>query len=136
MQFEGMSRDEARRFAADWLPAWTGNRPELLASFYADDAVLADPAIPDGIRGREAILGYFKKLLARYPDWVWTQRDSIPMQDGFLNLWHADIPVGGEVISVDGVCTVELKDGKIVRNETYFDRSALLAAVERCRRNG
>ena len=34
MQFQGMNPDDARVFADKWLPAWTGNRPELLAAFY------------------------------------------------------------------------------------------------------
>ena len=73
-----LQADEARRFAERWLPAWTGNRPELLASFYTDDAFYADPAIRQGVRGRERLLAYFRALLARNPSWVWTQRGSIP----------------------------------------------------------
>jgi MOSC domain-containing protein YiiM len=129
MQFEGLTREEARAFAERWLPAWSGNRPELLASFYGEDAFYADPAIPAGLRGREALLAYFRRLLAHNPNWVWTQRDSIPLQGGFLNLWHAAIPVGGRVLELDGVCTVQLRDGKIARNEVFFDRSALLEAL-------
>jgi hypothetical protein len=117
---------EAREFAERWLPAWTGNDPERLASFYADDAYYADPAIPNGVRGRAHLLAYFRKLLARYPDWVWTQRGSIPLADGFLNEWHASIPVGPGRVELDGVCTVQLRANLIYRNEVYFDRSALL----------
>ena len=76
-----------------WLPAWTGNRPDLLLSFYADNAFYRDPAIPAGIRGREALHAYFSKLLGRNPEWVWVHRGSIPMRDGFLNQWRATIPV-------------------------------------------
>jgi len=89
MRFEGMNPEEARAFAGKWLPAWTGNRPELLASFYSGDAVYSDPAVPRGVHSRDAILAYFRKLLARNPQWVWKHRGSIPLQDGFLNLWHA-----------------------------------------------
>ena len=39
---------EARAFAEQWLPAWTGNDPERLASFYSDDTFYLDPAIPAG----------------------------------------------------------------------------------------
>jgi len=39
------------------------------------------------------LLGYFERLLARNPAWVWTQVEGIPMEDGFLNKWRADIPV-------------------------------------------
>jgi len=129
MQFRGMNADEAREFAAKWLPAWSGNRPELLAGFYAADALYSDPAIPDGVRGREAVLAYFTKLLARNPSWVWTHRGSMPLEDGFLNLWHASIPVGERTVEVDGVCTVQLRDGLIYANHVFFDRSELLAVL-------
>jgi len=127
--FTGLDADEARRFADRWLPAWTGNRPELLVSFYADHAFYCDPAIPQGVRGREPLLAYFRKLLARNPSWVWTHRGSVPLADGFLNLWHAAIPVGATVVEVDGACTAQLRDGLIYRNEVYFDRSELLEAL-------
>ena len=129
--FEGLDSDGARRFADLWLPAWTGNRPEYLASFYTEDAFYSDPGLPiGGVRGRRALLSYFTRLLRRYPDWTWTQRGSQPLKDGFLNGWHACVPVDGRVIELDGVCSVQLRDGLIYRNVVYFDRSPLLAALE------
>ena len=122
-----LDAEEARRFAERWLPAWSGNRPELLVSFYTDDVFYSDPARPGGVRGRAELLDYFRRLLARNPDWIWTQRGSIPLADGFLNLWHASIPAGAQRVEIDGVCTVQLRDGQIYRNEVYFDRSPLLA---------
>ena len=130
-----LTADEARAFAEKWLPAWTGNDPERLASFYSDDTFYLDPAIPSGVRGKAALIAYFKKLLAHNPDWVWTHREGVPLEDGFLNKWHASIPVGSRTIEVDGVCSVQLDaDGKIRRNEVYFDRAELLAEIERHRR--
>lgn len=129
MRFQGMDAEEARAFAGKWLPAWSGNRPELLASFYASDAVYSDPAIPEGVRGHDALLAYFTRLLARNPDWVWTHRGSIPMQDGFLNLWRASIPAGERTVRAEGVCTVQLRDGLIYANHVFFDRSELLEAL-------
>ena len=129
MQFNGMNADDARAFAERWLPAWSGNRPELLASFYSPDAVYSDPVIPEGLRGHDALLAYFTKLLARNPDWVWRHRGSIPMQDGFLNLWRASIPVGARSVQASGACTVQLRDGLIYANHVFFDRSELLKAA-------
>ena len=128
MQFRAFDADEARRFAEKWHPAWTGNRPELLASFYSDDTFYSDPAIPQGVRGRPALLTYFRKLLARNPAWVWTHRGSIPLENGFLNLWHASIPAKGRQLEVDGVCSVQLRDGLIYSNQVFFDRTELLRA--------
>jgi hypothetical protein len=129
----GLGAPEARAFADEWLPAWTGNEPERLVAFYTHDAFYSDPAIPEGVRGRTNILAYFKKLLGRNPQWVWTHSGSIPMADGFLNKWHASIPVGDEKLEVDGVCTVQLRDGHIYSNEVFFDRAELLEAFENAR---
>ena len=129
MQFNGMNAEDARAFAEKWLPAWSGNRPELLASFYTLDAVFSDPAIPQGVRGRAALQAYFSRLLERNPDWVWVHRGSIPLQDGFLNLWHASIPVGERTVEAEGVCTVQLRDGLIYANHVFFDRSELVKAL-------
>jgi hypothetical protein len=121
---------EARQFAEKWLPAWSGNNPELLASFYSDDAVYLDPAIPGGVKGKAKLLAYFRKLLAVNPHWVWTQIEGIPLEDGFLNKWLAKIPVGPATLDVVGVCFVQLNDeGKIRRNEVYFDRFGLLSEI-------
>jgi len=128
-QFRGMDADEARAFAERWLPAWSGNHPDLLASFYTEDAVYSDPAIPSGVQGRHALLAYFTKLLGRNPEWVWSHRGSVPMQDGFLNLWHASIPTAGRTVEADGACTVQLREGLIYANHVFFDRSELLRAL-------
>jgi hypothetical protein len=124
-----MDASEARGFAEKWLPAWTGNRPEHLASFYTDDAFYCDPAIPEGVRGRAALVAYFARLLAANPRWVWRHEGSIPIRDGFLNRWHATIPVGAGVVEATGVCTVQLRAGLIYANEVFFDRSELLRAL-------
>ena len=63
MHFQGMDAGEAQAFAEARLPAWSGNRPDLLVSFYAPDVVYSDPAIPEGVRGRDALLAYLEKLL-------------------------------------------------------------------------
>ncbi|HQI82262.1 MAG TPA: nuclear transport factor 2 family protein [Deltaproteobacteria bacterium] len=125
-----MNREQAREFASRWLPAWTGNDPERLAAFYSDDVLYIDPAIPDGVRGKDALLRYFRKLLAANPEWVWTQIEPIPMEGGFVNKWHARIPVGPKVLECIGVCFVQFDDdGKIRRNEVYFDRHELITEI-------
>jgi|RhiMetdeSRZDD1v2_1073273.scaffolds.fasta_scaffold07402_7 SnoaL-like protein len=125
-----LSVAEAAAFAQRWLPAWTGNDPERLAAFYSDDALYLDPGIPAGVRGKTELLAYFRKLLANNPNWVWTQLEAIPLQDGFLNKWLARIPVGANTLEIVGVCLVQFDAaGRIRRNEVYFDRSGLLAQI-------
>ena len=132
-----MRVDVARAFAERWLPAWTGNDPERLASFYSDDVYYLDPAVPGGIRGRDALLDYFRTLLARNPEWVWTQIEALPVEGGFLNKWRARIPVGRKTLDVVGLCLVQFDAaGKIRRNEVYFDRSVLLRELGASRGEG
>jgi len=129
-----MSAAAAAQFAQRWLPAWTGNDPERLAAFYSDDALYVDPGIPAGVRGKAEVLAYFRKLLAHNPNWVWTQLEAIPLEDGFLNKWLAKIPVGEKTLEIVGVCLVQLDTaGKIRRNEVYFDRTELLGEIARYR---
>lgn len=132
-QFAGLDAREARAFAEQWLSAWTGNQPERLVSFYTDDAFYSDPAVPDGVRGHAALLEYFGRLLGANPRWVWRHRGSIPLRDGFLNEWDASIPVGERRVEANGVCTVQLRDGRIYSNRVFFDRSELLAAIRAAR---
>ena len=55
-----LTASEARVFAGRWLPAWSGNDPQHLASFYSDDAFYLDPGVPDGVCGKPALLAYFR----------------------------------------------------------------------------
>jgi len=89
-----------------------------------------DPGIPEGVRGKDELLLYFRKLLAQNPNWVWTQIEPIPMKGGFLNKWLAKIPVGSKIIECIGVCLVQFNDqGLIRRNEVYFDRTELISEI-------
>lgn len=53
-----MSKEQAAKYCGQWLPAWTGNQPERLAAFYAEDALYADPAMRQGLQGKQ--LGPFQ----------------------------------------------------------------------------
>jgi len=125
-----MNKEDAKEFASRWLPAWTGNEPEKLADYYSDDCFYLDPVIPEGVSGKKKLTEYFTKLLSQNPNWVWTQIEPIPMEGGFLNKWLAKIPVGKKIIECIGVCFVQFDDqGKIRRNEVYFDRTELISEI-------
>ncbi|HEX7964680.1 MAG TPA: nuclear transport factor 2 family protein [Gammaproteobacteria bacterium] len=119
-----MEHPELAAFCSDWLAAWTGNRPERLRSFYTEDAYYADPGRPQGLRGAE-LLPYFRKLLAKNPDWAWQAEEILPTAKGFCLKWRACIPTDGREVEVAGLDIVELSDGKISRNEVFFDASVL-----------
>lgn len=123
------------RLCDEWFAAWTGNEPERLLAFYAEDCVYVDPARPQGLRGHAELRPYFVKLLGRNPDWVWKRRELHPLADGagFVALYEATIPIPGQETLVErGMDLVTLDvHGKIARNEVFFDLSRWLARMGR-----
>jgi hypothetical protein len=122
---------EAKELCNNWLPAWTGNNPDKLINFYSTEAFYSDPTVRNGLRGHNAILPYFKKLLKNNPNWKWTDEEIIPTDKGFTLKWKAIIPVGQSEIVEFGVDIVEIVDNKITRNEVYFDTLRLINALQR-----
>lgn len=131
-----MTQEEAREFTDRWLPSWTGNRPDKLSSFYADDAFFLDPGRPQGIRGKEQLIAYFTKVSSNNPTWIWSLVEAIPIEDGFLGKLSASIPVGEKIVECVGLCFLQFNDaGKIKRNEIYFDRTELIREINKYRQS-
>ena len=117
----------ADEFCTRWLAAWTGGAPrvEELLSFYAPDARYVDPSHPAGIQGSNALRAYLTRLLSRYPAWTWTALEVWPAERGFTLKWRASL---GER-TCDGLDLVEIADGRITRNEVYFDPRQLFPSA-------
>ena len=125
-----MELEKAKNFCNQWLPAWTGNRPELLISFYSEDAFYSDPFISKGLKGHENILAYFRKFLIPYPDWKYEHIEIFPTEQGFTLKWKVSLPVNNETVVEYGVDIVEIANDKIGRNEVYFDTANLLKNIK------
>jgi len=126
-----VEKKEIMDFVAKWLPTWTGNTPDKLIEFYSKDAFYRDPANKEGLKGHDQILPYFRKLLAANPNWKWEAVEVFPTATGFIAKWKAMLPVGSEVIIENGMDIVEVKGGKVIRNEVYFDRSTWLETMRK-----
>ncbi len=130
-----MNEDELLDFCRDWLNAWTGNNPDELLSYYHEEALYSDPAHRDGLKGKDQIRKYFVRLLDVYRTWKWKPVEVFPIESGAIVKWECTIPVGPEIIHETGLDIVELSGNKITRNEVYFDRTRLVAAIEKKRRD-
>jgi len=126
-----MKREEILEFCGRWLPAWEGNKPDDLIEFYSKDALYIDPANKKGLKGRDRIFAYFKKLLSANPSWKWEAIQVFPTDLGFVAKWKATIPVRAETITEYGMDIVEIERGKISRNEVYFDLSQIFEALRK-----
>jgi hypothetical protein len=130
-----MNKKELFEFCGKWLSEWTGNRPDALLKYYHDDALYIDPANRDGLKGHKEIRRYFERLLDVYHDWTWKPIEVFPIESGAIVKWECTIPLGQETIHEIGLDIVEIDGNKITRNEVYFDRTRLVAAVEKKRRD-
>ncbi len=119
-----------KNFFENWLSAWTGNNPENLLRFYSKDAFYSDPHLKEGIKGEEQLRGYFAKLLAKNPKWVWTLVEYYGSENKYYLKWNCEIPVGSETFKTTGLDLVWIEDNKITRNEVYFDTSELKKLFE------
>lgn len=125
-----MELEKAKDFCDQWLSAWTGNRPELLISFYCADAFYSDPFVSKGLKGKEKILAYFRKFLSPYPDWKYEQVEIFPTENGFTLKWKVSLPINNDTVIEYGVDIVEISNNKIMRNEVYFDTASLLKSIK------
>jgi steroid delta-isomerase-like uncharacterized protein len=125
-----MELERAKEFCERWLPAWTGNKPDLLISFYADDAFYSDPYIPQGLKGKEKLLAYLRKFISVFPNWKYEHVEIFPTANGFTLKWKVSLPVNNDTVVGYGLDIVEISDGKIKRNEVYFDTTRLMKAIK------
>lgn len=122
-----MEQEPLKDFCKRWLASWSGNRPDELIAFYDPAAYYQDPAFPQGLKGHGEILPYFKKLLAKNPDWRWSMQSIFPVMEGFVLKWRAEIPRDGKSAAIcEGMDLVLLRGRIIVRNEVYFDPRPML----------
>jgi ketosteroid isomerase-like protein len=70
-----LTKEQAHKFAADWIQAWNSHDLDEILSHYTEDVVLISPIAakllndPSGIvRGKTALRGYFRKGLDVYPN--------------------------------------------------------------------
>ncbi|MHA1611018.1 MAG: nuclear transport factor 2 family protein [Promethearchaeota archaeon] len=127
-------------FCNRWLAAWSGNQPQNLLTFYHEEILYRDPGCPQGLQGKIALEGYLEKMLTHNPDWTWKLVELFPTSIGFNFKWKANIPLRHEkppnTDSVEeivefGMDIVEIRDGQIVRNEVYFDRTKWISRLKK-----
>jgi len=124
----GIDLAEAVRLSDAILSAWNEQDVETVLSCYTEDCVYLDPNTRGPVVGREALRRYLTKLFARWR-MTWSRREVFLLADGdgTAFLWHAKLTpaAGGKTAEVDGMDLALVRDGRLWRNEVYFDRMGL-----------
>lgn len=120
--------DSQLEIAERFLAAWNTQDVDTVLGCYTSDVEYRDPNTDGIVRGQEALRRYLTKLFAQWT-MHWTLRELLPLgtTDGSAVLWEATLtPLGGDdTVVVQGMDLALLRDGRLVRNEVYFDRAAL-----------
>jgi ketosteroid isomerase-like protein len=114
--------------AERFLGAWNTQEVERVVSCYTEDVDYRDPNTRGSVRGSDAMRRYLTKLFGRW-QMHWSLREAYLFEDanGCAVLWRATFARKGDpsTVAIDGMDFVEVRDGRITRNEVHFDRTAL-----------
>jgi steroid delta-isomerase-like uncharacterized protein len=108
---------------------------------YAEDAV---QLMPEGLfEGREAIRERLARDLEACPDIAWTVESFVEQGDSFSDEWSfvatqtgpfklpdgTELPPSGKQVALRGMEFVQLRDGKIVVDNLYYDNLAVMVQL-------
>ena len=97
-----IERDEAVRAAEEWLQAWNAHDPDRVVARFAEDVVVYSPLAgllrPESngvLRGKEAVLSYYRDGLAASPGLHFTLVEVCTGVDGITIVYrnHNDVVV-------------------------------------------
>jgi len=123
------------RAVADVLPFWDRHDLDGVLSFYAEDINWHNVALEETYRGKAEVRAYLSALLVAFPDLSFSVSYRIARGSNVAEQWRLQgthrgeflgIPPTGRPVDIPGMSMVELRDGKFVRDEFYFDSGIVL----------
>ena len=123
-----MEESRIREITDQVLSAWNDQDVERVVACYTDDLIYRDPNTRGAVEGADGMRRYLRKLFAVW-QMTWATREFFPLDgvEGCAFLWRATFRKAGveHTVEADGMDLVVLRDGRIARNEVYFDRAVL-----------
>ncbi len=134
----------ARELAERAFEAYNSGDLDAFMEFYADDAVVNYPGVPEGtVRGRDAIRQNWTDQRAAFPDshitsevlvvegdsvadeftYTGTSKGPIAMPDG------STLPATGKHLEMKGMQLLEMHEGKVVRHDLFLDSAVMMAQM-------
>jgi len=114
-----------------WIAAINEHDVTKLAAFYQEDAATQDIPLGEPRRGREKIVSNLSALLSAYPDFhieitnIVESGDSVAIElltNGTNLKPLRDAPPTGKAMSIREGMFIRLKEGKISKMTSYWDR--------------
>jgi len=116
------------------IEAWNTHEVGRVLECYTDDLVYRDPNTRGEVRGAAAFGRYLGKMFGLW-EMHWHVDQVYPFRDaeGAAALWTATLKFrsGGDTIPVAGMDLTLVRDGRLSRNEVFFDRFAIAELLGR-----
>ncbi len=127
-----MNIAELKAIEGPIIAAWNDHDVDAVVACYTPDLVYIDPNTRGAVEGADAMRRYLTKLFDRW-EMHWTVKQIFPLADldGSAALWRASLTARatGRTAEIDGMDLVLIEDGKVKRNEVYYDRAALASVL-------
>ncbi|WP_188112842.1 nuclear transport factor 2 family protein [Mycobacterium simiae] len=125
-----MNTAEWRRLSDDCLDGWNRHDVDDVVAWYDEPFVYRDPNTRGDIQRHDALRDYLTKLFERW-EMTWSTCEVFPFDgsDGAAVTWNATfrLRTGPGRVDIRGIDILVLRDGKIARDDIFFDRSLLTA---------
>ena len=137
-----MSSEENKKIALSLLEAINARDLSLWSQLLAEDYIAEHPGVSVPLNKTKSV-GYYQRFVTAFPDIHFEVLHVLAEGDLVLTHWsaggtHAErlatvtgetIPPTRRRVRVSGALLTEVRDGKIVREWTYWDQLSLLAQL-------
>jgi steroid delta-isomerase-like uncharacterized protein len=131
---------EARHISDRYTEAINAHDAAAIGALYADDGVFKEPA--GEFRGREAIVQYWERLFAAFPDLSGRDEFKAESGDTAINEWtfsgtnsapletpEGVIPATGKRVTFRGCDALTVREGRIRSHRAYYDQLQMMTQL-------
>ena len=119
---------DIQAFIRRYTAAWASREPGVMAALWHADGELHHPALSAPIRGDRVASN--NDNTKRLPDFEWSLLDWAAHGDVVFLHWRNRAMIGGKRHEWTGVDRMELRDGRITREDVYFDTVPIRRALD------
>ncbi|MBN7799186.1 nuclear transport factor 2 family protein [Parahaliea mediterranea] len=116
-----MNKEQAQKFAEEWVHAWNSHDLELILSHYDDEFEMSSPAItrligePTGIlKGKKAVGNYWAGALEKFPDLKFTLLHTLQGANSVALVYEGVLGLSNEVFYFGD-------NGKVIKAYAHYD---------------